>query len=191
MAEPSATARDQKPVDDLHPNGVMRQVASGKRSKFLSELGQDLKLPFDVANWDFQLCDKWEPCQPPRRQFFRWPIPLFEGCFQSIRQGAAKQRARTLGDHLTSPTPSTWRPSIGQAGNRKFVPRLKAQIRALAPDIGDRWEDASGLGPPARPASWPANSGNQRDWRGRGEARPGPYPFRTSRAPYRTRFMSD
>ena len=55
MAEPSATARDQKPVDDLHPNGVMRQVASGKRGKFLSELGQDLKLPFDVANWDFQL----------------------------------------------------------------------------------------------------------------------------------------
>jgi hypothetical protein len=68
VAEPSATARDQKPVDDLHPNGVMRQVASGKRGKFLSELGQDLKLPFDVANWDFQLCGKWEPCQPPRRQ---------------------------------------------------------------------------------------------------------------------------
>jgi len=54
----------------------MRQVASGKPGKFLSELGQDLKLPFDVANWDFQLCDKWEPCQPPLRQFYRWPIPL-------------------------------------------------------------------------------------------------------------------
>jgi hypothetical protein len=25
VAEPSATARDQKPVDDLHPNGVMRR----------------------------------------------------------------------------------------------------------------------------------------------------------------------
>jgi hypothetical protein len=48
-----------------------------KAANVLSELGQDLKLFFDVANWDFQLCDKSvERYQPRRWQSLRWPIPL-------------------------------------------------------------------------------------------------------------------
>ena len=106
-----------KTMDNLHPNDVIRQVASDKPGKFLSKLGQDLKVPFDVANWVSGFLTIGSLSATPR-QIFRSPIPLSRAAPNPL-QRAAKQRARTLGDHLTSPTPSTWRPSDRASGEPK------------------------------------------------------------------------
>src|SRR6266436_6366103 len=77
-ATSSGGTKGNAPRAPQYASKIGISVASGKRDQCsCSELDQELKLPFDLVIWGFQLCAKSaEHCPPRRRQFLGWPIPL-------------------------------------------------------------------------------------------------------------------